>query len=167
MQVRLPSGLLVAGVLCLGVLVGGCSSAATPTPPPGSSQATAERIFRTLVAAQEQGHVSAAAWVESTFGEYQAIQSPEERHTPAGASPSDKVIVVKLYGQFPNAHSGPKDVNKDANVIVQCYDLALETPLETIYYAGPEPADIPAAPMSSGETYLDLRKLGTPALIHP
>jgi hypothetical protein len=158
---------LVAGALCLAVILGGCSGAASATPEPGSTKALADAAFHALIARQAMGHATAAAYVETTLGDFQAQKPPEQRQTADGAAADDRVIVIKVYGDFPSAHSGPRGANTDANVIVQCYDIELSMPVETTYLLGPEPGDLPGAPLTAGVSYVDLRKLGTPVALQP
>lgn len=159
--------LALAAIVALAIVAGCSTEPAAPSSPPGSAEATARHVVQGILARQPEGKLVAAVYVVSSFGEYQNLEPPEQRYTPDGVSASDRVVVVKLFGQFPSAHSGPKGVNTDSTVIVDCYDLTLAADLETGYFTGPEPADIPGAAAGTSPTDVDLRKLGTPKLVQP
>ena len=126
----------------------------------------AQQVLDQLLAAQPHGSAVVAAYVQTTLHAFNDSLDPQTRipiSDYVGAA-DDAILVVKVFGSFPDAHRGPVGANTDATAITVAYDLASSVALTTMYESGSEPPDLPGAPKASANlvTLVDLRRLGTP-----
>lgn len=143
------------------------STALAPSPSPSGARATADQLLAGVLSSQPHGKASAAAYVETTYGVFEGILAPESRLPVSADTATHGVIVLKVFGSFPNAHRGAPGANTDATTIVVVYDTTLATTVESAYFRGPEPADLSGAAASPRADYVDLRSLGTPVALTP
>jgi hypothetical protein len=128
--------------------------------------AKAQEILDSLLLSQPAGKAESAEFVETTMAEYIAAQSPESRvsSSDSGVRPEDRLILVKVVGTFPSAHSGPTAADTDASEIVVVYDERLQKTVERAFASAHAPgyaaSGAPSAPFA-------LATLGTPQPLHP
>ena len=158
-----PSGLPASATAPTSVISSNSSTAPQGTAAAGPA-ATAQEMLLDLLASQPRGKAVAAAYVVSTLGEYEGALPPESRLS-ALASPSDEIVVVKVFGTFPDAHRGPIGPSTDATTIIEVFDITTGMTVETTFMTGPESADLPGAPAAATPVYADLRQLGTPVAL--
>lgn len=143
------------------------SVAPSPSPSPTDTASAAQQLLATLLSSQPHGKASAAAYVVTTYGAFEASLAPESRLPMSADAATHGVIVLKVFGSFPAAHRGAPGANTDATTIVAVYDTTTDAVVDYTYYTGPEPADLPGAQASTRAEYADLRTLGTPVALAP
>jgi hypothetical protein len=169
---RIPS-LLLAVMLCAATaacgyrsIPGGNPSSASSTDSPATAQA--QQVVDNTLAAQPAGAASAAAYVETTFSKYLATIPAQFRQPSPIASPTDKVLVIKIFGAFADPAGLAGGSMPKPTTFLVIYDETLGRGIEATSFAAPETPDISSnAPSSSGAIYADLRLLGTPNALQP
>lgn len=165
-KVRAPSMLWVCLTLLSVVLIlAGCGRFL-----PGNASAATARarsVLADVLQAQPHGTPQIAAYVATTYGQFVDNLAPESRPTDSTASPSDPVLIVKVFGTFPQAHRGPEGANTDATTIVAVFDEAVGRTVEVTYFAGPVSHDLAPNVDATTPVYADLLALGTPVSLMP
>lgn len=131
-----------------------------------TATAQAQQILDSLLSSQPAGKANSAEFVETTAAEYIAAEPTGSRASISNSDlqPGDRLILVKVVGTFPSAHSGPAGANTDATEIVVVYDERLQKEVEVAFASEPVPgyaaSGAPSAPF-------DLETLGTPQPLSP
>jgi hypothetical protein len=141
--------------------------AKSTAPAQADSDAAARLVLTRLLDGQPSGRAETASYVETTFAAYVAGLAPESRNPNSVAAMTDKVIILKVFGEFPSAHRGPSNTNTDATMIVVVYDEKLSSNVEVTYLRAPLTPDLSASASPSESIFADLRQLGTPRPILP
>ncbi len=123
MRVRTAVGILVASLLVLS----GCTDSDDSkkgTPPPAAATLTGDaRLAHDLamgLANSVTGKVTSAAYVVGTYRTWQGNPGRIGLPTTRQILPTDKVFVVKIFGDFISHHSRPAraSVNRDGQAIL-------------------------------------------------
>ena len=105
----------------------------------------------------------AAAYVETTFGEY-AGSLPDTNGLPkVGAK--DDILVVEVEGWFPGAHPAPPLTSGTATSLMWAYDLTAGIDIGRYDSFDPASPDQPNASASAGRRFSELRQFGVPTIL--
>ena len=129
---------------------------------------TAEAVARALNT-RAPGEARAAGFVVSSYAAWVAADKEQATAQPGVASPGDKIIVVKLYGDFVPMHSRSIGAAyKHVTTAVTVYDATIQSVIMNDFFDGDAP-DITSAQgavaIPDGRTIRDLRVFGEVAPI--
>ncbi len=133
-----------------------------------SATTQAQQILDSLLSSQPLGKVTSATFVETTVARYVEAEPPESAYPNPELESGDPLIIIKVVGTFPSAHSGPAGANTDASIIVVAYDERLGKNVGVTYVSAPISSDfLSGAPSVSLAVPFELSKLGTPQSLWP
>jgi hypothetical protein len=156
---------LCVTALVFGASVSGCGTGKDPgSANPGSDDAVAQKVAAAL-AERGDGKVQGAAYVA---GLYTQMAAADAWMSSVASGPSDKLIIVKLFGAFHPQHSVLRgQVPAPATTLITVFDITTGRTLANEFVDAPAPdvmnaGKSGASVVPDGKTYRDLRSFGSP-----
>ena len=155
--------LVIAPIVLRSAGSGPGAGVAASAAPSVSTATFAQQLADGLVGGQRNGRAVAAAYVETTFGEY-AGSLPDTNGLPkVGAK--DDILVVEVEGWFPGAHPAPPLTSGTATSLMWAYDLTAGIDIGRYDSFDPASPDQPNASASAGRRFSELRQFGVPTIL--
>jgi hypothetical protein len=159
----------LALVLLISASASGCANAGHQdrTSLVSAEQTTAQSVADALVA-RGSGKATYAAYVATSYAAWVAGDKERANAQPGAASPTDKILIVKVVGDFvPDTHRLPGSPAPHKTMLMTVFDVTRNTTLMNTFASTAAPdveqaGEVGAAAAPDGKTYEDLRQYGSP-----